>query len=389
MNRVIKHLCFLASLLASFGGGLAGAQETADAAKAKAKLAEVRGQIAALTKRLGSELKDRDSLAARLREADLGITARRRRLETLHAEQVAAERRREELLAEEARHRHGLDAHQAALAAEVRAAFLIGQQEQLKLLLNQNDPASTGRMFTYYGYFARERASRITEIRERVAQLQALASELEQTTATLQGLQLDVAREVSELQRARDEHTAALAAVMKQVSSGNEQLDILKRQEQAEESLVADLARMLQDFPVDTQQSFESLRGKLSWPVQGRITTRYQESKSNSAQAGVRWNGVLIETSRGAKVRAPYAGRVVYADWLQGLGLLLIIGHSGNYMTLYGHAEVLYKSVGDSVAPGDVIAALSESGAAAPQLYFEIRNGRKTVDPKAWLKPSP
>ncbi len=100
-------------------------------------------------------------------------------------------------------------------------------------------------------------------------------------------------------------------------------------------------------------------------------------------------NGVLIETARGAKVRAAYSGRVVYADWLQGLGLLLIIGHSGNYMTLYGHAEVLYKSVGDWVAPGDVIAALGDSGAAAPQLYFEIRNGRKTVDPKAWLNSGP
>jgi septal ring factor EnvC (AmiA/AmiB activator) len=76
----------------------------------------------------------------------------------------------------------------------------------------------------------------------------------------------------------------------------------------------------------------------------------------------MRWNGDMIEAARGAKVRAPYFGRVVYADWLQGLGLLLIIGHSGGYMTLYGHAEVLYKSVGDWVAPGDVIAALSDCG---------------------------
>ena len=102
----------------------------------------------------------------------------------------------------------------------------------------------------------------------------------------------------------------------------------------------------------------------------------------------MRWNGEMIEAARGAKLRAPYFGRVVYADWLQGLGLLLIIGHSGGYMTLYGHAEVLYKSVGDSVAPGDVIAALSDTN-AAPQLYFEIRKGRKTLNPHAWLKPTP
>jgi septal ring factor EnvC (AmiA/AmiB activator) len=173
------------------------------------------------------------------------------------------------------------------------------------------------------------------------------------------------------------------------VSSGNQELAQLKREEQAEESLVADLARVLQDFPVDTQQSFEGLRGKLPWPVQGTMSARFQDIRVNAGQSGLRRNGVLIETARGAKVRAPYFGRVVYADWLQGLGLLLIIGHSNNYMTLYGHAEVLYKSVGDWVGPGDVIAGLSDSGGAAPQLYFEIRDGRKPVDPKVWLRAKP
>ena len=116
------------------------------------------------------------------------------------------------------------------------------------------------------------------------------------------------------------------------------------------------------------------------------MTARYQETRTNGAPTAVRLNGVMIEAARGAKVRAPYFGRVVYADWLQGMGMLLIIAHSGNYLTLYGHSEVLYKAVGDSVAPGDVIAALSEAGGAVPQLYFEIREGRKPVDPKVWLR---
>ena len=170
-------------------------------------------------------------------------------------------------------------------------------------------------------------------------------------------------------------------------SSGNQELAQLKREEQALESLVADLARVMQDFPVDTQQRFAQLRGRLPWPVAGSMTVALsRESRTNARAAGMRWNGVLIETARGAKVRAPYFGRVVYADWLQGLGLLLIIGHAGNYMTLYGHAEVLYKSVGDWVAPGDVIAAVSDAAGAAPQLYFEIRDGRNPVDPMLWLR---
>ena len=289
---------------------------------------------------------------------------------------------------EAARVKNELDGERSALAAQVRAAYLMGQQERLKLLLSQDDPSSAGRMTAYYGYFARERSEKIAEIRERVEHLQQLQAEVDQTTEKLHTLQGEAARQLADLQHARQDRSQALAAVSRQVSSGSDELKQLKLEEQAEENLVADLARVLQDFPIDTQESFQGLKGKLPWPVPGKITARYQDLRADAAQSGLRSNGVLIETAPGTKVRAPYFGRVVYADWLQGLGLLLIIGHKGDYMTLYGHAEVLYKSVGDWVSPGDVVAGMSEAG-SAPQLYFEIREGRTPMDPKAWLKGHP
>ncbi len=393
MNLYIRYLCVLASVsLALCAGSYGQSVETAESAQAKAKLAEVRARIAALTSRLGSQLKDRDALAARVRDADLEITARRVRMEALRTAQLATVRRRGELRAEQVRNQSALDAQRATLASQVRAAYMIGQQEQIKLLLNQSDPAGAGRMLAFYGYFARERGAKIDEIRTRVARVQQLVVDIEQAGAKLEELQAQTSAEVADLQHAREQRSAAFTAMNQQVSSGSQELAKLKREEQAEESLVADLARVLQDFPVDTQQSFEGLRGKLPWPVPGKIVSRYQDlglSAANAAEASPRRNGVLIDSARGAKVRAPYFGRVVYADWLQGLGLLLIIGHSGNYMTLYGHAEVLYKSVGDWVAPGDVIAALGDSSGAVPQLYFEIRDGRRAVDPTLWLKATP
>ena len=399
MKRSIKYLC----LFAAFGAPLAAlaalaadppdhpvtaADQTLDAVQAQAKLAEIRGRIAALTNRLHEELKERDAESARLREAEVGIAALRRRLENLRSAELAAERRRGELRGEQTRAQAALDTERAALAMQVRTAYMIGRQERIKLLLNQSDPAAAGRMATLYGYFARARAQKIDEIRERVARVQDLVDQIQQATERLQALRSDTGREMADLQHAEEERAAALAAVTRQVSSGNEELARLKREEQAEEALIADLARVLQDFPVERQASFAEMRGRLPWPVQGRMTAKYQDPRANGA-SGLRRNGVLIETARGAKVRAPYFGRVVYADWLQGLGLLLIIGHKGNYMTLYGHTEVLYKSVGDWVAPGDVIAGLGETGGAAPQLYFEIREGRTPKDPKVWLKKAP
>jgi septal ring factor EnvC (AmiA/AmiB activator) len=388
-NLCLRHLCAAVALTVVYcAGAWAGAPELNDSAQAKAKLSIVRARIAALTNRLGDELKERDALSARLREAELDVTAKRQRLDALRAAQIAAERHRSALRGEQGRDQNALQAQRAALGQQVRAAYMIGRQEQLKLLLNQSNPASLGRTLTYYGYFAKERSSKIDTIQGQVMRLQQLVTEIDEQSAQLTTLQNDASREVAGLERARADRAGALAALSKQVASGNQELVNLRREEQAVESLVADLARVMQDFPVDATQSFERMRGKLPWPVLGRVTAYYHEQHANSAP-GMLWNGEMIEAAPGAKVRAPFFGRVVYADWLQGLGLLLIIGHSGGYMTLYGHAEVLYKSVGDWVAPGDVIAALSDANGAAPQLYFEIREGRKTVNPKVWLKTNP
>jgi septal ring factor EnvC (AmiA/AmiB activator) len=365
---------------------VAAPAEVPDAAQARAKLAALRQRIAELTGRLGTELKQRDALGSRLRDADLAITAQRRRLESLAAARAAVERQRNELDAEAASNRAALETERASLAAQVRAQYTIGRADELRLLLSQTNPAEAGRMVKYYGYFARLRAARIGEIDARETRVAELQADIERSESNLKSLQDETSREVAALVRAREERTGAIQALSQEVQSGNEQLARLKQEEQAVESLVADLERVLKDFPVDSAQSFEQLRGRLPWPVSGKMTARYQETRDHGAPSSVRLNGVMIETARGAKVRAPCAGRVVYADWLQGMGLLMIIAHGGNFLTLYGHAEVLYKSVGDSVAPGDVIGTVSDAGGTLPQLYFEIREGRKPVDPKAWLK---
>ncbi len=386
MKSPLRLAGMTAALLAVLCGGVGAAQsQPADSAQAKARLAAVRARIAELTAHISDELKQRDAESARLRESDLAIATKRQRLEALRAAAAAAERRRSELRGAEQRAQSELQSARATLAAQVRAAYMIGRHEELQLLLNQSDPASLGRTLTYLGFLAQQLSRKIDAVLEDEARLQQLVAQIGQQTQQLQALENNATQEIADLTQARAERALAVAALRQRLESGNRELGDLKREEQAVESLVADLEKVLQDYPVDATESFDHMRGRLPWPVPGRISARYQESRENSP-AGTRWNGVLIDAGRGAKVRAPFFGRVVYADWLQGLGLLLIIGHSGGYMTLYGRAEVLYKAVGDWVSPGDVIAALSDSDSRAAQLYFEIRDGRKTVDPKVWLK---
>jgi septal ring factor EnvC (AmiA/AmiB activator) len=244
-------------------------------------------------------------------------------------------------------------------------------------------------MLTLQGYLGRARAASIARIDSQLGHLDELTAQIDAQSQRYQALVNEAGQQLQALLQARAARAALLQNLAGQVQSADQELARLRREEQAVESLLAELADAMQDFPTDPGQGFAALRGHLPWPVKGRLKAAYHELRADAPQGGPRWNGVLIEAPKGARVRAPYFGRVIYADWLQGLGLLLIISHSGGYLSLYGHAEVLYKSVGDLVAPGDLIAALPEGGEGNAQLYFEIRQGRKPVDPKLWLRQTP
>lgn len=125
------------------------------------------------------------------------------------------------------------------------------------------------------------------------------------------------------------------------------------------------------------------MRGKLAWPASGRLVARFGQQRAGT----VKWEGMLISAPRGTPVRAVHRGRVVYADWLAGLGLLLIIDHGGGYLSLYGHNEQLFRAVGDQVNAGDTIAGIGDTGGRAqPELYFEIRQSARPLDPAPWFK---
>jgi septal ring factor EnvC (AmiA/AmiB activator) len=160
-------------------------------------------------------------------------------------------------------------------------------------------------------------------------------------------------------------------------------LQRLQREQAALEKLLRDLRRVAPQFPSDSRSPFAGMRGKLTWPITGRLEARFGQQRAGT----VRWDGVVIAAPRGTPVKAIYRGRVVYADWLAGLGLLMIIDHGGGFLSLYGHNEQLFRAVGDQVAAGDTVAGVGDSGGRAqPGLYFEIRQGARPLDPAPWFK---
>lgn len=356
------------------------------AADEQAELKSLRARIESVRKEATADLARRDALSSRLREAELAVQTARHRLEELRQRRVASETRLKQLRSERSRTEQQIAAERSTLAAQVRVAYMNGREERLKLLLSQQDPATFGRMLVYYSYFGTARAEQIASIRDHLAHLDLIASSTEEETLRLRRLESEQAGQLEALSGARVERAQALASLEQRISNRTEQLTRLERQAKDLERLIERLQEAMADFPVLAEQPFAKARGRLPWPVKGKLLARFGQPRADGA---LRWQGVLIGTERGTQVRAPFYGRVVYADWLPGLGLLLIIDHGDGYMSLYGHNEVLYKAVGERVLPGDVIAAVGDSGGSARSgLYVEIRKGRQALDPLAWLRKS-
>jgi murein hydrolase activator len=382
-----RHGALLGPLLLTLC--LAGAVTAADdpnPAKAEAELKAVRSQIEKMQAELERDAGRRDKITRELEESEKTVSGARGELDKLRRERAVHTARRAELAASRRNEEAVLGERRAALAGQIRAASMIGQEEPLKLLLNQRDPAQTGRVLTYYQYFGRARASQIAAINTHIAELATLDAGLAEEEARLAALEEERKGELSRMQSARERRGRALVSLETESKNRTRELARLKDQQGGLEKLVRELRRALEridKFPTDSKDAFAKLRGKLAWPVAGKLLASFGQTRAG----GVKWDGVLVSGPQGAPVRAVYHGRVVYADWLSGLGLLTIIDHGDGYLSLYGHNERLYKEVGERVTAGDTIATVGDSGGrSTPALYFEIRKAGRPVDPRPWFK---
>ena len=350
------------------------------------ELREVREKIEAMQRSMRRDTDKRDALSGQLRDAEDNVRTARGRLSDVRKRLAESDAKLEALAADRARNEAALRQQRDVLAAELRTAYVGGREEQFKLLLSQEDPSTLGRMLVYYAYFGRARAGKIAEIQGIVAKLDEDAAAESAERERLAALETESRQELSAVDAARDERSRALRAMNAQIRTSSDSIAKLKREAASLEKLVADLRRAMSDLPPTAGQAFEKVRGRLAWPVEGKITARFGQPRGG----GLQWNGVMIEATRGAAVKALYDGRIAYADWLPGMGLLIIVDHGG-YMSLYAHNEQLYKKVGDRVAGGETLATVGDTGGRSqPGLYLEIRRGTRPVDPVPWFRrPSP
>lgn len=324
-------------------------------------------------------------MQARLRESELALASLS---STIRDTQSAIETSRQNeraLQAERGTANAAAKEQEAAIAQELRATYIAGGGDELRLLLGEDNPQKVARLMAYYRYILGARSDLIDSYRETMATLI-------ETERALQEQEQKLARELASLERQQQSLTQTGLERRELLSNLNARIaddaaELAARQaDQAElESLLVEIeAALAQLFPDQTVESFSSAKGAMPWPVNGRLTQRFGRPRN---QGKMRWQGVRLKADAGTPVAAIHHGRVVYADWLRGSGLLLVIDHGEGYMSLYAHNETLLRDVGDWVGAGAPISTVGDSGGQTEVgLYFEIRKDGKPTDPQGWCR---
>jgi murein hydrolase activator len=308
---------------------------------------------------------------------------------------------------------------QHGLEGLIKSAYATGDNDGLKVILNQRDPSLSGRMLVYQDYISKARLQKLQSIQEDLKTLRQLEAQKDTETQLLQIALDKKQRETDAMQTLKNQREKLLAEIDNDYSSKKDQLERLIHDEKKLEALVASIQKTDDNAPSDPppatetnrsamqqpprpeqepaarqekfstesspSKAFADLQGQLPWPVQGTIIARFGSRRFETS-----WDGAVIGAHEGADIHAVAAGRVVYADWLRGYGLMIIVDHGKGYMSLYAFNQSLHKNVGEQVRAGETLASVGRSGGRSEAaLYFGIRKKGRPVDPEQWCgKPA-
>lgn len=380
--------------------------------EARSQLESLKGEIDKLKESLQQFKDERSRVQGDLRKSELDISSTQKKIHDIQKQLQQQEQELQKLQQQRLMLQQSKQAQQQHIAQQIRAAWQLGEQNKLKALLNQEDPEQVSRTLTYYDYFNRARSEQIDAYLDIINQIDAMQPQIASKATELQQIKTTLSEKHSEQLGARQERERALAklgatiknkdeelkqmaqdrAALEQLLRKLEQLAARKRDKKTEKRIVEDreapstakLPAVTNTEPVAGNHSFRELRGQLPWPVAGRPVNRFGSQRGDSP---LRWQGINIVAREGETVRTVHSGRVIFADWLRGSGLLLIVDHGGGFMSLYAHNQTLLRNVGDAVKPGDPIATVGNSGGQQQAaLYFEIRREGVPTDPAQWCR---
>ncbi len=388
-----------------------------DRNEAERKLQSAKKELKAVASERREVEARRGAATRELRQADERVAAANRRLVETRQALQASNQRMEELQARRAGMQEKLAGRRDELARLLRAAYAQGDAAPLKVLLAQDRVADANRLLAYHRYLQADRAARIKELGDQMAGLDELEREIVQRRAQLDAQIAQQAQQVAELEKERKDRGTLVAALDKTYKDRQSREKALGRDVQGLEQVLKQLRAAAARAEAqrkaaaakaerEAREAREQAR-RAGQPAPPRAPTRPVAAASGPSVGGAGWplsgsllagyggklpdgrpsQGMLIGANAGTSVQAVADGTVVYAEWMSGFGLILIIDHGNGYMSLYAHNDAVLRDAGDAVRRGDPVSTVGTSGGhGRPALYFELRRNGDPVNPDVWLK---
>ena len=347
-------------------------------------LERVRSRLEATAREIAKAYDEQDAHTKALARSEVLAAGIQREIAGLDKRLASAHGRADEARRASDRTRAELAERRHQLARAVRASYRFARRDPIAMLLDLESLLDIDRVLAYHTVIERAHAEKTRAVVDAVSRLEAHERTVAAEAADIAALRGERQRRLTELKDQRAARSQAMRALDERIREGESRATRLRADERRLLELVDALRASLSDttLAIRDNRPFEELRGSLPWPVKGHVLAPYGTPRGES---GVIWQGVLIGARAGDAVRSIHRGRVVYADWFRGIGLLIIVEHDGGFMSLYGHNRTLIRETGDWVDAGEIIATVGDSGGSAkPALYFEIRHAGTPVDPGRW-----
>lgn len=382
LNRLFLQIAALRIMTAA--GALLLVISIPAMANTQAEMKVLQENIQKLQKELKQIQGNRSQLQQELQKSESDMSQLQKKIDTIQQELKQQNKEINNLQDKREKLSESSAAQQQNIAEQLIAAHRSGNQSTLKLLLNQESPEAVARLLAYHQRLAQAQSEQMQNYIEVLNQLDAVEPQLLTERSHLAASEKSLHDQISALKNQQQRRQQLIAKTNRELSTKDGQLKQFQEDRTRLQKLLAEVARTIGNVPLPAGgESFDSRRGKLPWPTQGKISAGFG---SQRVGAQMQWNGILITAQEGQSVIAVHHGRVVFADYFRGHGLLVIVDHGGGYLSLYAHNQQLLRNTGDAVRAGEALAKVGNSGGQEVMgLYFEIRKQGVPINPTLWL----
>lgn len=346
-------------------------------------LDNIKDRINKIRSQLSSEESKKNRIQLKLQESEQRIIELRRKITVINSEKraitnkITAFRDRQEMLLEKKRR------HQKVLAEQLRSAYKSGKESKIKLLLNQQEPEKVGRLLSYHKYLNIAREKKINELQGTIEEMKTVREQIKDEVWQLSLKEEALEREQQVLVKENSLRKNLMSQINSNIDTKSRNLKQLIADRRKLSNLIDKMDAPSEKTVSLGNSDFAKNKGNMRWPVRGKVS----KSFGSRITGDLRREGIVINASQGSAVRAIHSGKVVFADWFQNKGLMVIINHGNGYMSLYAHNKSILNQVGDQVDSGEKIAISGKTGnVQQPALYFEIRKDSTPLNPSKWLK---